>query len=553
MLLSLSISNYALISHLEIEFKRGMNVITGETGAGKSIIIGAIGLVSGQRADTRIVKEGEKKSVIETEFDVSNYSLEHFFEENNLDYDKITTIRREIATTGKSRAFINDTPVSLSVLKELTNQLIDVHSQHENLILANQNYQMNVVDSVANNIREREIYQKTYTEWKVAKSNLNQLRETIEQQKTEYDYLAFQYRQLEEADLKADEQEELEAEQETLGNVEEIKIELEKINVLLNNDENNTLNSLKEANSTLNRIVKYLPNAEKWANRIESCWIELKDISQDVSSTQERLEYDPERLEYINNRLSLMYDLQLKFRLKNNQELLEKQEELKTILDSIEMADESLLNAEKDLRKKKEQLKQQAEVLSQSRKAIIPLIEKRLINSLKELGMPNINLAIQIEKNEIYTENGNDKVEFLFSANKNRALRPVAEIASGGEISRFMLAIKSMLVEKVDLPTIIFDEIDTGVSGEIAEKMGLIMKNMSKNTQVFTITHLPQIASKGTNHFKVYKEIEHNETITKIKELSNNERVSEIAQMLSGSNITDTALQNAKELLGSIS
>ncbi len=550
MLLSLSISNYALISRLEIDFSKGMSVITGETGAGKSIIIGAIGLISGQRADTRVVKEGTKKSVIEGDFDVSDYCLESFFEQNSLDYDTITTVRREIAHTGKSRAFINDTPVSLSVLKEFTTQLLDVHSQHENLILANQNYQLNVVDAIADNSKERQSYQEAYKSWKVAKSKLDQLKQTIEQQKADYDYLNFQYCQLRDANLQQDEQELLEEEQKRLANVEEVKAELTRVNLLLNDDEVNIISSLKDASSSLNKIIRYLSNADEWSSRLESCWIELKDIANDVCAVQENLEYDPERLQFIDNRLSLMYDLQSKFRLTTNQQLLEKQEELKKTLDTIEMADDNLLEAQKEFTLRSQQLEKQAEILFQSRKKTIPLIEDNLTTLLKELGMPNISFEINIEKNDTYSESGNDSVVFLFSANKNRALQPISEIASGGEISRFMLSIKSMLVEKMNLPTIIFDEIDTGVSGEIAEKMGLIMKSMSQNTQVFTITHLPQIASKGNHHFKVYKEIENDETVTKIEQLDKEKRVAEIAQMLSGSTITDTAIQNARELLG---
>ncbi len=550
MLLSLSISNYALISQLEIDFSKGMSVITGETGAGKSIIIGAIGLISGQRADTRVVKQGAKKSVIEGSFEVSDYALGHFFEENNLDYDPITTIRREIAHTGKSRAFINDTPVSLKVLKQLTDQLIDVHSQHENLVLANPNYQLDVVDSIADNQVIKEAYQTIFLQWKKAKTELATLKKEIDKQKADYDYLSFQYQQLQEADLKADEQEQLEQEQQTLANTEQIKTELEKVNLLFNNEGNDVVSSLKEAYSTLNRIAKYLPETKNWIERLESCWIELKDIAQDVSAVQEKMEYEPERLQLIDSRLSLIYDLQSKFRLQSNHELLEKQKELKTILDSVEMADDNLLKAEKELEERTAELQVQAQLLFQSRNKAIPIIESHLIFLLKELGMPYIAFEIKIEKNETYAESGNDGVVFLFSANKNRALQPISQIASGGEISRFMLAIKSMLVEKINLPTIIFDEIDTGVSGEIAEKMALIMKNMSKNTQVFTITHLPQIASKGIYHFKVYKEIENEETVTKIEALNRENRIAEIAQMLSGSNVTDIALQNAKELLG---
>lgn len=549
MLNSLYISNYALISELHIDFNKGMTVMTGETGAGKSIIIGAIGLISGQRADTKAIKEGAKKSIVEVAIDISKSRLDTFFEENDLDYQSMTTIRREVAISGKSRAFVNDTPVPLHTLKQLTYQLIDIHSQHENLLLANENYQLSTIDIVANNHATIENYQRAFDRWREKRKQQAQLQKQIDKQTADADYISYQYQQIADANLQPAEQEELETEQALLSHVEEIKNQLQTITHSLHNEQQNTIATLKENTNILHKIKDHLPEAQEWAERMETLWIELKDITDTLESTQEQLEYNPQRLAYIDNRLSTIYELQAKFKTENIQDLLTLQAQLKQQLDNIQCADETLLIAQQEVEKAQQELAIQAQQLTQTRKNTIPTIEKHLIAQLLQLGMPHIQFQIDLTQEPTYTDGGNDKATFLFSANKNRSLQPIAETASGGEIARFMLALKSLLVSNANLPTIIFDEIDTGVSGEIAEKMGEIMQTMSHETQVMVITHLPQIASKGTHHFKVYKETTDHETMTQIKPLDTTQRINEIAQMLSGKDITPAAIKNAKELL----
>lgn len=549
MITSLYISNYALISQLQIDFNTGMTVITGETGAGKSIIIGAIGLISGQRADTKAIKEGAEKSIVEVTIDMTQKQLTDFFEKNDLDYQTLTTIRREITTNGKSRAFVNDTPVSLNILKQLTNQFIDIHSQHENLLLSNENYQLSTIDIVANNQSAQYDYQIAFDDWRQKKKIQAQIQQKIEKQTADIDYISYQYQQIADTNLQPTEQNELETEQALLGNVEEIKNQLQRINISLNNDHQDTIAILKESTNTLYKIKDHLPDAQQWAERMESLWIELKDIVDTIENTQEQLEYNPQRLNHVNNRLSTIYELQTKFKVENIQQLIDLQNNLKQQIDSIDNADETLRIAQKEVEKAYEKMKQKAQKLTQTRKNAIPTIEKHLISQLLQLGMPHIQFQVNLAEEQSFDESGSDKVTFLFSANKNRSLQPISETASGGEIARFMLALKSLLVSNANLPTIIFDEIDTGVSGEIAEKMGEIMQTMSRETQVIVITHLPQIASKGAKHFKVFKETTDKETITQIKPLDTTERINEIAQMLSGKAITDAAITNARELL----
>lgn len=549
MITSLYISNYALISQLQIDFNIGMTVITGETGAGKSIIIGAIGLISGQRADTKAIKEGAEKSIVEVTIDMTQKQLTDFFEKNDLDYQTLTTIRREITTNGKSRAFVNDTPVSLNILKQLTNQFIDIHSQHENLLLSNENYQLSTIDIVANNQSAQYDYQIAFDDWRQKKKIQAQIQQKIEKQTADIDYISYQYQQIADTNLQPTEQNELETEQALLGNVEEIKNQLQRINVSLNNDHQDTIAILKESTNTLYKIKDHLPDAQQWAERMESLWIELKDIVDTIENTQEQLEYNPQRLNHVNNRLSTIYELQTKFKVENIQQLIDLQNNLKQQIDSIDNADETLRIAQKEVEQAYEKMKQKAQKLTQTRKNAIPTIEKYLISQLLQLGMPHIQFQVNLAEEQSFDETGSDKVTFLFSANKNRSLQPISETASGGEIARFMLALKSLLVSNANLPTIIFDEIDTGVSGEIAEKMGEIMQTMSRETQVIVITHLPQIASKGAKHFKVFKETTDKETITQIKPLDTTERINEIAQMLSGKAITDAAITNARELL----
>lgn len=549
MLKSLHISNYALINELSIDFNDGMTVLTGETGAGKSIIVGALSLVMGQRADGKIIKEGEQKAVVETSFDIKNYELQAFFEANELDYSDITFIRREVINNGKSRAFINDTPVQLNLLKELSSKLIDIHSQHENLLLATEDYQLRLVDTVAGNTADLTSYQYAYEAWNKAKVRLRELKKEAEKQSADLDYLQFQLNLLDEAKLVENEQAELEAELDTLSHAEEIKTELQLAEFKLEQDDNNILSALRESRNALRKITAFLPESEDWELRLDEALIELKDISDSISHAQQRIEFNPERLEFVDGRLSTLITLQRKFKVDTVEELIELREDFRKAVSRAENMDDELLEAEEEVLQSFGRLKQAAEKLTASRIKTAPYIEKQLIEKLLHLGMPNIRFNVSVAETEEFTQTGNNQITFLFSANKNRSVQPVAEIASGGEISRLMLAIKSMLVSKSNLPTIIFDEIDSGVSGDIAGRMGEIMKGMSADSQVMVITHLPQIAGKGSDHFKVYKDSSAAETQTFIRRLNGDERVMEIAQMLSGKQVTEAALMNARELM----
>ena len=482
MLKTLHISNYALITTLTIDFEAGMSVLTGETGAGKSIIIGALSLIQGQRADTRMVKEGTEKSIVEAEFDVKNYSLKSFFENNDLDYNDACLIRREIATNGKSRAFINDTPVPLNLLRELSDKLLDIHSQHENLLLSTENYQLMVVDAVAQNINELTDFKQSFTEWNEAKSDLNKLRKEADRRNADLDYLRFQLNQLDEAKLTVGEQTDLEAELEMLSHVEEIKLALGQADHLLTNEDTNVLKSVKDITVALRRINNYLPESTNWTERLEAVLIELKDMAADISLAQNKLEFNPERLEMLDNRLNLIYSLQKKFRVDTIEKLIELRESFRNQLNRIENMEEELIEAQKRVQACFQVMKINAETLTETRRKAIPAIEKYLVEQLHLLGMPDVRFVVSIMPATEYTEKGNDVVEFQFSANKNRSVQPVSLIASGGEVSRLMLAIKSLLIRQSDLPTIIFDEIDTGVSGEISGRMGEIMRKMSQST-----------------------------------------------------------------------
>ena len=549
MLKTLHISNYALITTLTIDFEAGMSVLTGETGAGKSIIIGALSLIQGQRADTRMVKEGTEKSIVEAEFDVKNYSLKSFFENNDLDYNDACLIRREIATNGKSRAFINDTPVPLNLLRELSDKLLDIHSQHENLLLSTENYQLMVVDAVAQNINELTDFKQSFTEWNEAKSDLNKLRKEADRRNADLDYLRFQLNQLDEAKLTVGEQTDLEAELEMLSHVEEIKLALGQADHLLTNEDTNVLKSVKDITVALRRINNYLPESTNWTERLEAVLIELKDMAADISLAQNKLEFNPERLEMLDNRLNLIYSLQKKFRVDTIEKLIELRESFRNQLNRIENMEEELIEAQKRVEACFQVMKINAETLTETRRKAIPAIEKYLVEQLHLLGMPDVRFVVSIMPATEYTEKGNDVVEFQFSANKNRSVQPVSLIASGGEVSRLMLAIKSLLIRQSDLPTIIFDEIDTGVSGEISGRMGEIMRKMSQSTQLIVITHLPQIASKGHTHYSVYKDNTGTQTETHIRRLTPDQRIKELASLLSGKTITEAAMMNARELL----
>jgi DNA repair protein RecN len=550
MLKSLYISNYALITELNIDFQSGFSVITGETGAGKSIILGALSLILGQRADSKSIKIDTEKCVIEAEFDISAYThLSDFFAQNDLDNEGDSClIRRELTGSGKSRAFINDTPVALNVIRDLSNRLLDIHSQHENLLLSNVGYQLDVVDTIAQNTVELNAYRQTYQQWRSLQAELKQLQRQAEKQASDIDYIQFQFQQLTDAKLVENEQADLELEQETLSHAEEIKSQLLKSSQLLE-DENMSLSLLKETIQALSHIKNYIPSGDNWYERLHSALIELKDISAEMSSYEERVEFNPSRLALVESRLSELFTLQKKYKVTSVEELIELRDSFDKQLQRIGSFEEELeaLNAKVAL--SFAQLQIDAQRLTTTRQQACKPIESYLIEQLIKLGMPNIRFVVEITAEEEFTENGNDQVQFLFSANKNREPQPVTQIASGGEVSRLMLSIKSLVAHKADLPTIIFDEIDTGVSGEIAHRMGEIMRTMSAEMQVITITHLPQIAGKGAQHYSVFKDDSGLQTQTHIRRLDQKERLVELAQMLSGKNVTDAALQNAQELL----
>lgn len=549
MLTNLHVRNYALINRLEINLKNGFYVLTGETGAGKSILIGALSLILGQRADSKAIKQSEEKCVIEATFDISAYNLKSFFEENDIDYDNECILRREIHASGKSRAFVNDTPVPLSILKDLGTMLIDIHSQHQNLLLADNRFQLKVVDILADNRDLLNKYKNEFSEYKDFVNELAKLKEAAEKSKNDEEYFRFQYNQLAEAKLKENEQAELEAESGTLTHAEEIKSGLYKIDRILSNDDQGVLNALKEAVNIAFGLQRIYPFGNELSQRIESAYIDLKDLSGEVESKMENIEFNPERMEELNERLNLIYSLQQKHRVQSVEELLEIEKDLREKLYSSEHMDEEISDLQKKIDTQLLTVTNTAEQLSDKRKRSAAGFEKNLTERLSYLGMPNVRFKVDFEKRNTPNESGNDNIRFLFSANKNAPLLPVADTASGGEISRLMLCIKSLIANATALPTIIFDEIDTGVSGEIADKMGIIMQEMSKYMQVISITHLPQIAARGNVHFKVYKEDIGDKTNSNIKQLTKEERITELAQMLSGAHITEAAINNAKALL----
>ena len=550
MLKQLYIKNYALIDHLDIELYPGFSVITGETGAGKSIILGAIGLLLGQRADSKSIKAGAEKCIIEAHFDLSRYPMQDFFEENEIEQDsEDTIIRRELTATGKSRAFINDTPVGLSQLKELGEQLVDVHSQHQNLLLQKQDFQLNVVDIIANDSRELTAYQQTYSQLQAAKSQLQTLKDDIERNRQSQDFLQFQYEELENARLKEGEQEELEQQSETMEHAEDIKTALYEADNALYAEQMGAVSQVHTAKNALSGISKVMPKTAELAERLDSCRIELKDIADEVSAMLENTDFNPSELDRINSRLDHIYELEKKYHADTVEELIGKRDELRQKLNNIENSDEALAELEAKCQQLRAKSQQQADALTKLRLKAGKEIEQQLRQRLVPLGMPNVRFEVNIQKGEL-GKNGQDAVAFLFSANTSTPLQPVAQVASGGEIARVMLSLKAMISGAVKLPTIIFDEIDTGVSGKIAEKMADIMQEMGQTErQVISITHLPQIASKGSHHYRVSKEETANGTTSQMQELTQDERVSEIAQMLSGSDVSEAAIANAKQLL----
>ncbi|HBK29894.1 MAG TPA: DNA repair protein RecN [Parabacteroides sp.] len=550
MLKSLYIQNFVLIDSLDIQFENGFSVITGETGAGKSIILGALGLVLGQRADGKSIQKGSDKCVIEAIFDVSKYQLEPFFIENDLEYDSDTCIlRRELFSSGKSRAFVNDSPVGLGILKELGTRLIDIHSQHQNLLLGNTHFQLKVVDVMAENEILLIMYKKEFSRYMGLKRELKELEAKAAQTKQEEDYLRFQLGQLEEAELNAGEQEELEQEQEALAHAEEIKGALYKISQLLDGEESGCVQLLKEALSTAGSIDRYYPKAKEIAERIRSAYLDMNDLASDADSQKEDVEFNPGRLDWVNDRLNLLYTLEQKHRVSSIEELIAIRDDCHKQLEEINSFDEQIAELNRLISVSYQELLQQAAVLSAQRQVAAQRISEELVRMVTPLGMPNARFQVEVSPKEEPDADGLDLVRFMFSGNKNGDLQPVEQTASGGEISRLMLCIKAMIAGFTALPTIIFDEVDTGVSGDIADKMGSIMRRLGEKMQVFAITHLPQIASKGKAHYYVYKQDLEEKTVTRIKRLTKEERIKEIARMLSGSSLTEASLANARDLL----
>ncbi|SEV82733.1 DNA repair protein RecN (Recombination protein N) [Prevotella aff. ruminicola Tc2-24] len=550
MLKHLYIKNFALIDELDIELHQGFSVITGETGAGKSIILGAIGLLLGQRADTKVMRPEADRCVIEAHFDLARYDMQAFFTDNDIDYDPNDCIvRRELTSAGKSRAFINDTPVQLSMLKELGERLVDVHSQHQNLLLNKQDFQLSVVDIIADDAKALSQYRRTFRQYQTVRKELTLMQETIEQNRQNIDFLKFQCQELSDANLVAEELEELERKSETMSHAEEIKGALFETDKALSAEETGVTGSIRTAIHALKSIERVFPDVSELILRLDSSYIELKDIAQDITCRLESVDFDPAELDIVNARLDRLYDLEKKYHVETIDALIQKRDELKRQLNSIENSDEALAVLRHQVDQWQVQVEKEAAVLTKLREGAARQIEKEIQTRLISLGMPNVRFAITNTPTEPGPD-GQDKVSFLFSANTSTPLQPVSQVASGGEIARVMLALKAMISGAVKLPTIIFDEIDTGVSGKMAEKMAEIMQEMGRHgRQVISITHLPQIAALGTTHYRVEKEDTSEGTTSRMTELLPDERVMEIAQMLSGSNVSEAAMQNARQLL----
>lgn len=550
MLQRLSIKNYALIDNLDISFSKELNILTGETGAGKSIILGALSLILGQRAESKYFFNQDKKCVIEGHFLVNDYHLQDFFEENDLDYEAETVLRREISADGKTRAFINDTPVNLATLKLMSEHLIDIHSQHATLAINNEDFQLLVVDTLAKHAETLKTYQQTFKTHKQAARKLSQLTADFEKAKTEQDYIQFQFDELDKAGLAEGEQERLEQELKVLEHAEEIKRSLVSANYLLSDSERASINQLKEAAALLQSAEKFSSEISPIAERLKSTLIELKDISSELERIEQGTFINEARTAEIAERIDIIYSLQKKHRVSSVTELLTIQDGFSEQLTQLLSGEEEIGGLKKEVSALQTKLIELANTLSANRKAVIPELEKQVQNTLAEVGMPNAVLKVSQETIlDQLTENGADRIQFLFSANKGQLPMPMNKVASGGELSRLMLSIKSLIAKQTALPTIIFDEIDTGISGEVALKVGNIMEQLAQNMQVITITHLPQIASKGGAHYRVFKDEQGSQTQTGIKQLKAEERVLEIAKMLSGENPGEFALQNAKELL----
>ncbi len=550
MLKQLYIKNFTLIDELDISFNPGFSVITGETGAGKSIILGAIGLLLGNRADTRQVKAGTERCIVEAHFDLHKYNLQTFFQEHDLDYDEQDCIvRREVSASGKSRAFINDSPVSLQQMKDLGERLVDIHSQHQNLLLRKEDFQLNVIDLMAGNERERNDYTTSYQSYTQARSQLQALKQQMQASHDNEDFLRFQQSELNDAQLTAGEQEELEEQSQLMSHVEEIKSALYESDNLLNADSTGIVNGLRTIINQLHSIENVFPTAEELASRTDECFIELKDISEEISNRLERVDFNPAELESINDRLDHLYSLQQKYHVSSVEELIDIKQDIDEQLSQIDNSDEQLKELQDQLIALESACQDKAKRLSATRQKAARKVEQAMKSRLVPLGIPNVRFEVSLSEKSLSTD-GTDRVAFLFSANKSTALLPVSEVASGGEIARVMLSLKAMISGSVKLPTIIFDEIDTGVSGRVAEQMAAIMKEMGDaDRQVISITHLPQIAAMGATHYRVSKEERKQGTTSSMVMLSQEERISEIAQMLSGSNISEAAISNAKALL----
>lgn len=550
MLKQLYIKNFTLIDELNIQFHQGFSVITGETGAGKSIILGAIALLLGQRADTKSIKQGRDKCVVEAHFDLSRYDMWEFFLQNDIDYDDTDCIiRREINSNGKSRGFINDQPAAIGLMRELGEHLIDIHSQHQNLLLNKEDFQLNIVDILAKDDDIRQAYRQSYEAYKAAVAQLEALKEEIQKNLQNEDFLRFQTKELQEANLVAGEQEELETLTQMLNHAEEIKSSLYNTSNILTQDDGGVVNSLKEACANLHNIEKVFPEIKELSQRLEACFIELKDISHDVDRQVDKIDFDPKQLDDANLRLDTIYTLEKKYHAATTEELIEILAELKKRIELFDHSDENLKRQQEIVEKLEATCRQQAAKLSQQRAVAAKKIETELLKRLVPLGIAKARFSILLQEKPL-SHDGQDKISFLFSANSTTDMQPISQVASGGEIARVMLSLKAMISGAVKLPTIIFDEIDTGVSGRAAEMMGQIMYEMGlSNRQVISITHLPQIAARGTTHYKVSKEETDMGTISSMKILTTEERIAEVAQMLSGSNITEAAISNAKDLL----
>ncbi|MEI8115219.1 MAG: DNA repair protein RecN [Bacteroidia bacterium] len=549
MLKSLSIKNYALIDSLTIDFGSDLNILTGETGAGKSILLGAIGLIVGQRADSSVLRVKSEKCTAEGIFEIRNYGLQNFFDENELDYEEVTILRREITPQGKSRAFINDTPVNVKILHDLGLKLIDIHSQHQSLELNEKNYQLQLVDLVAGNSELLKTYSSAYKKYLSIQENLNKTLILIDQSKKDFDYFEFQFSQLSDARLLEGEQEKLEALLGKLTHAEDIKTVFGHAVQSFSADERSVLSVLKENLTNIGKLKIVLPEAEQIFTRLESVYIELKDIAAESAAVEDRAENDPERIEQVNQRLDLIYSLQQKHRVTTIAELLAIQSDFEAKIQLVSSYDQEIEQMQNAIETQKVLLNELSGQIGKQRKSVAPAIETKVIEVLRNVGIPNASLQLKFGRLADFSSTGLDEVSFMFSANKNQELQEIGKIASGGEMSRLMLAIKTLITDARSLPTIIFDEIDSGISGEIAVKMGVILEQMSKTIQVLNITHLPQIAAKGKHHYKVFKFDENEQTFTSIRKLTEQERVEEIAEMLSGENYSSTAKETAKELL----